>query len=64
MKTKDYFVKVTVEKETMKMLRTHITGPEASILTEEIINLTYTPKQSSSPLTKGIHIHPVLTEAT
>ncbi|MDH5702529.1 MAG: dihydrolipoyl dehydrogenase, partial [Candidatus Bathyarchaeota archaeon] len=46
MGVKDYFVKVIVEKETMKILGAHIIGPYASVLIQEIINLMYTPEQS------------------
>ncbi|MCK4434412.1 hypothetical protein KAU92_02890 [Candidatus Bathyarchaeota archaeon] len=62
--TKDCFVKVTVEKETTEISGTHITGSEASILIQEIINRIFTPRQSSVPIAKGMPIHPVLTEAT
>jgi len=62
MDVKDYFVKVIVEKETMKILGAHIIGPYASILIQEIINLMYTPEQSAEPIIKGMHIHPALNE--
>ena len=62
MGVKDYFVKVIVEKETMKILGGHIIGPYASVLIQEIINLMYTPKQSAEPLIYGMHIHPALSE--
>ena len=62
MDVKDYFVKVIVEKETMKLLGAHIIGPYASVLIQEIINLMYTPEQSAEPIINGMHIHPALNE--
>jgi len=62
MGVKDYFVKVIVEKGTMKIIGAHIIGPYASVLIQEIINLMYTPKQSAEPIIYGMHIHPALSE--
>jgi len=62
MAVKDCFVKVIVEKETMKILGGHIIGPYASVLIQEIINLMYTPEQSAEPIIEGMHIHPALNE--
>ncbi|MEM2872596.1 MAG: dihydrolipoyl dehydrogenase [Nitrososphaerales archaeon] len=62
MNVKDYFVKVIIERENMKILGAHIIGPYASILIHEIINLMYTPKQSADPIFQGMHIHPALSE--
>lgn len=62
MGVKEYFVKVIVEKETMKILGAHIIGPYASVLVQEIINLMYTPEQSAEPIINGMHIHPALNE--
>lgn len=62
MGVKEYFVKVIVEKETMKILGAHIIGPCASVLIQEIINLMYTPEQSAEPIINGMHIHPALNE--
>jgi len=62
MGVKDYFVKVIVEKETLRILGAHIIGPYASILIQEIINLMYTPEQSAGPIINGMHIHPALNE--
>ena len=62
MGVKDYFVKVIVEKETMKILGAHMIGPYASVLIQEIINLMYTPEQSAKPIINGMHIHPALNE--
>jgi len=62
MGVKDYFVKVIVERETMKVVGAHIVGPHASILIQEIINLMYTPEQTADPIIHGMHIHPALSE--
>ncbi|UCF58319.1 MAG: dihydrolipoyl dehydrogenase [Candidatus Bathyarchaeota archaeon] len=62
MNAEDYFVKVIVQKETLKILGAHIIGPYASVLIQEIINLMYTPKQSAEPIMNGMHIHPALNE--
>jgi dihydrolipoamide dehydrogenase len=62
MSLKDYFVKVIVERETMKILGAHIIGPHASVLIQEIINLMYTPAQSAVPMLQAMHIHPALSE--
>jgi dihydrolipoamide dehydrogenase len=62
MGVKDYFVKVIVEKETLKILGGHIIGPHASVLIHEVTNLMYTPGQSAEPILDGMHIHPALNE--
>ncbi len=62
MGVKDYFVKVIVKKETMKILGAHIIGPYASVLIQEIVNLMYTHEQTAEPITNGMHIHPALNE--
>lgn len=62
MGVEEYFVKVIVEKETMKILGAHIIGPYASVLIQEIVNLMYTPEQSAEPIINGMHIHPALNE--
>jgi mycothione reductase len=62
MNVKDYFVKVIVEAETMKILGAHIVGPYASILLHEIIPLMYTESGSYEPISDSIHIHPALSE--
>ena len=56
MGAEDYFVKVIVEKETMKIFGAHIIGPYASVLIQEIINLMYTPERSAEPIINGMHI--------
>jgi len=62
MDAKDYFVKVIVERGTMKILGAHIIGPYASILIHEIIPLMYIHEQSAKPILDGMHIHPALSE--
>ena len=62
MDAKDYFVKVIVERGTLKILGAHIIGPYASILIHEIIPLMYTHEQSAKPILDGMHIHPALSE--
>jgi dihydrolipoamide dehydrogenase len=62
MNAKAYFVKVIVERDTMKILGAHIIGPYASILIHEIIPLMYTLEQNAKPILDGMHIHPALSE--
>ena len=62
MGVKDYFVKVIVEKGTLRILGAHIVGPCASVLIQEIINSMYTHEQSAEPVLRGMHIHPALSE--
>ncbi len=62
MDAKDYFVKVIVEPDTMKILGAHIIGPYASVLIHEIIPLMYTKEESAKPLLDSMHIHPALSE--
>jgi mycothione reductase len=62
MAVKDYFVKVILERENLRILGAHIIGPYASILIQEIINLMYTHERSAKPLLDAMHIHPALSE--
>ena len=62
MAVKNYFVKVIVEKDSLRIIGAHIVGPQASVLIQEIINLMYTPEQSARPLLDAMHIHPALSE--
>jgi mycothione reductase len=62
MNAKDYFVKVIVERSTMKILGAHIIGPYASVLIHEIIPLMYTQEQNAKPIRDSMHIHPALSE--
>ncbi len=62
MNVRDYFVKVVVARDSLKILGAHIVGPHASVLIQEIINLMYTSDQSARPMLDAIHIHPSLSE--
>ncbi len=62
MDVKDYFVKVILERESLRILGAHIIGPYASVLIQEVINLMYTPDQSAKPMFDAMHIHPALSE--
>ncbi|MCD6383534.1 MAG: dihydrolipoyl dehydrogenase [Thermoplasmata archaeon] len=62
MGVKDYFVKVIVKRDDMRILGAHIIGPQASVLIQEIINLMYTEDESAYPLMDAMHIHPALSE--
>ena len=62
MNVKGYFVKVIVQRETLKILGAHVVGPYASILIQEIIDLMYTESQDARPLMSSMHIHPSITE--
>jgi mycothione reductase len=59
---KGYFVKVIVERDSLRILGAHIIGPYASILIQEIINLMYTERQDARPLMESMHIHPSMSE--
>ncbi len=62
MGTKNYFVKVIVDRKERNIIGAHIIGPHASVLIHEIINLMYTPSRSIRPIVEGMHIHPALSE--
>ena len=62
MAVKNFFVKVILERDSLRILGAHLIGPEASVLIQEIINLMYTPDQSARPLMAAMHIHPALSE--
>ena len=62
MDLKDYFVKVILERDSLRILGAHIIGPYASSLIQEIVNLMYTPDQSAHPLLDAMHIHPAMSE--
>jgi mycothione reductase len=62
MDAKHYFVKVIVERGSMKILGAHIIGPQASVLIHEIIPLMYTVERSAKSIFYGMHIHPALSE--
>jgi dihydrolipoamide dehydrogenase len=58
----NYFVKVIVLKDSLKIVGASIVGPHASVLIQEVINLMYTPEQSARPILNAMHIHPALSE--
>lgn len=62
MDLKDYFVKVILERDSLRILGAHIIGPYASSLIQEIVNLMYTPDQNAHPLLDAMHIHPAMNE--
>jgi len=62
MAVKNFFVKVILERDSLRILGAHLIGPDASVLIQEIINLMYTPDQSARPLMNAMHIHPALSE--
>ena len=62
MDEKDCFVKVILERDTMKILGAHIIGPYASVLIHEIIPSMYTKEQTAKPILDSMHIHPALSE--
>lgn len=62
MGVRDYFVKVILEKDTLKIIGAHIIGPYASVLIQEIVNVMYTDERTAEPLIKAMHIHPALSE--
>jgi dihydrolipoamide dehydrogenase len=62
MSVRDCFVKVILEKESLKIIGAHIIGPSASVLIQEIVNIMYTDEQTAEPLIKAMHIHPALSE--
>ncbi len=58
----NFFVKIIVLKDTLKILGAHIVGPYASILIQEVINLMYTRERSAQPMLQAMHIHPAMSE--
>ncbi|MBS3815411.1 MAG: dihydrolipoyl dehydrogenase [Hadesarchaea archaeon] len=56
------FCKIIVDKNEGEILGTHIIGPHASILIQEVINLMYAGDGTVRPLYDALHIHPALSE--
>ncbi|MCI4334653.1 MAG: dihydrolipoyl dehydrogenase [Thermoplasmata archaeon] len=56
------FCKALVEKDSLRILGTHIVGPHASLLVQEVVTLLNTPSRSAAPIIDGMHIHPALSE--
>ncbi len=62
MAIKDCFAKLIIEKHGGTILGAHIIGPYASILVQEIVNQMFSSEQSVEMITRGMHIHPALSE--
>jgi mycothione reductase len=58
----DGFVKVIVQNKTGRILGAHLIGPEASSLIQEIVNAMSTGDRTYTPIARGMHIHPALSE--
>jgi dihydrolipoamide dehydrogenase len=58
----DGFVKVILEQKTGKILGSHIIGPYASTLIQEIVNAMATGDKTFLPIIRGMHIHPATSE--
>jgi dihydrolipoamide dehydrogenase len=56
------FVKVILEQKTGRILGGHIIGPFASMLIQEITNAMSTGDRSFTPIMRGMHIHPAMSE--
>jgi mycothione reductase len=56
------FVKVVVQNKTGRILGAHLIGPEASNLIQEIVNAMSTDDRTYTPIARGMHIHPALSE--
>jgi len=62
MGVEDYFVKTIVERISGRILGTHIIGPQAAVLIQEVVTLMYTDNPTLRPVVNGMHIHPALSE--
>ena len=56
------YVKVLLSRDDFKILGTHIVGPYAPILIQEVINVINSGNGTVYPLIESMHIHPALTE--
>jgi len=56
------FVKVIVEQRTGRILGGHIVGPYASMLIQEITNAMSVGDGTFTPIIRGMHIHPAMSE--
>ncbi|MFP3985545.1 MAG: dihydrolipoyl dehydrogenase [Candidatus Bathyarchaeia archaeon] len=56
------FVKVVIEQETGKILGSHIIGPFAPILIQEIINVMNFENNTFTNIIRPMHIHPAMPE--
>ncbi len=58
----DGFAKVSVERETGRILGAHIIGPHAAILLQQLVYVMNTEEQDYLPLARAQTIHPALSE--
>ncbi|HXX87513.1 MAG TPA: dihydrolipoyl dehydrogenase [Candidatus Acidoferrum sp.] len=56
------FAKVILEAKTGKILGGHIIGPHASVLIQEIVNAMTVGDKTFTPILRGMHIHPAMSE--
>jgi mycothione reductase len=56
------YVKVLLSRDDFKILGTHIVGPYAPILIQEVINVINAENGTVYPLIESMHIHPALPE--
>jgi len=56
------YVKVLLSRDDFKILGTHIVGPYAPILIQEVINVINAGNGTVYPLIESMHIHPALPE--
>jgi len=62
MNVTDYFVKIVVDRQTLRILGAHAIGPHASVIIQEIVDAMYTERASVASIYDSMHIHPALTE--
>ncbi len=62
MDSKDGFVKVVVDKESMSILGATVCGPEATSLLQGVVYMMMSGKGSPAPLMRSQVIHPTLSE--
>ncbi len=62
MQEKQSFAKIIVEKETWRILGSHIIGPYAPILIQEVIDAMSTGGGTVMPIVSGMRIHPAMPE--
>jgi len=62
MNVTDYFVKIVVDRQTLRILGAHVIGPHASVIIQEIVDAMYTERATVSSIYGSMHIHPALTE--
>lgn len=62
MAEEDGFCKLIIDAKDDTILGTHIVGPYAPILIQEVINLMYAGDGKVDPLYRALHTHPALSE--